>query len=430
MTLNREIPPLTGDFQKVLLQEPKKIQFENGLNLFALSSGTQDVIRLEFVFNAGTKYQKKKLVASATNKLLVEGANGKSAHLIAEEFDYYGAFLQTEVSHDKASVVLYCLEKQLDKLLPVLKEVLTAPDFNQKEINTYLTNARQGFIVDREKVANLARRKINEVLFANHPYGQVALLEDFENVTREDLLSFYESHYDFSNCEIFLSGKFMDKVTSKIKSHFGSLGMSNKMIQNISDVIPSDKQITEYVEKEDAIQSGIRYGKVLFNRTHDDYPGMQVVNTILGGYFGSRLMSNIREDKGYTYGIGSAIVSFKNGGYLTIATEVGSEVTKATLKEIDFEIDRLKNEPVGDQELDLVQNYMLGSFLKSIDGVFNVMDRFKIVHDYSLNYDYYDHYVDVIQKITAQDIQQLAKKHLHSNGFVRVISGQTMVLEE
>jgi predicted Zn-dependent peptidase len=185
----------------------------------------------------------------------------------------------------------------------------------------------------------------------------------------------------------------------------------------------SDTQRVHTIEKEGAVQSAIRIGRVLFNKTHPDYLGMQVLNAVLGGYFGSRLMANIREDKGYTYGIGSGLVSMFGGGYFVISTEVGVEVTNAALKEIYYEIDKLQHELVGEDELELVRNYLIGVFLRSTDGPFAIGDRLKGIVGYGLGYEYYERYVETIRTITPEQLRDLANKYLKKEDLIELVVG-------
>jgi predicted Zn-dependent peptidase len=164
--------------------------------------------------------------------------------------------------------------------------------------------------------------------------------------------------------------------------------------------------------------------EVSINRTHADFPGLQVVNTIFGGYFGSRLMANIREDKGYTYGIGSALVSMKNTGYFFIASEVGADVCTSALAEIEKEITILKEQPVTEGELALVRNYMLGSMLGSLENALSHADKFKNIYFSGLDYDYYKNYINKVRNIGPEEIQSLANKYLNFNSFEKVIVGK------
>jgi len=165
-------------------------------------------------------------------------------------------------------------------------------------------------------------------------------------------------------------------------------------------------------------------GLPFINRSHPDFPAVQVLNTVLGGYFGSRLMNNIREDKGYTYGIGSGIAAYKQAAALFIATEVGTDVCKAATIEIEKEINLLKTDLVPAEELSLVRNYMLGSLLGSLENVFSHADKFKNLYFSGLDYEYYDRYTDVVKSITAGELLKLANEYLDFDRFYKVIVGK------
>ena len=177
-------------------------------------------------------------------------------------------------------------------------------------------------------------------------------------------------------------------------------------------------------EKKDAVQSAIRMGKVFFNRTHPDFPEMLFLNTALGGYFGSRLMSNIREDKGFTYGIGSGIIPLLKGGYFFISTEVGADVTQLAEKEIAFELERLRQEKIPSHEMETVRQYMLGQLLRSTDGVFNLIDRFRSHHLFGQTNEDFRIGVEKLKSVTPDRIQDLAQLYLDPASMVTVVAGK------
>jgi predicted Zn-dependent peptidase len=182
--------------------------------------------------------------------------------------------------------------------------------------------------------------------------------------------------------------------------------------------------VQEIIPRKEVFQSAIRVGKELFNRHHTDYAGMQVLNTVLGGYFGSRLMKNIREDKGYTYGIGSMIISLHHSGYFVIASEVGTGVTKKAVKEVFVEINRLRNELIPENELSLVKNYIMGQIIRMFDGPFATADTIKSILEYGLDFDYYDRTIETIMGITAVELRDLANKYLKPETFTEIIAGK------
>jgi zinc protease len=425
-TINRTSPPAFHEVEKVHLVEAVKLELSNGIPVYMLNAGTQEVTRIEFIFRAGIRHQPHSLVSSGVNDMLDEGTHTRNAEVIAEELDFYGAFIETETQHDVASFTLFSLNKHLPSTLPVVQDIIRNASFPENEFKIYLTNKRQKFLVDNDKVSVLARRKFNELLFGNkHPYGVKSELPDFDLLTRDALIDFHKNNYTANRCTIVVSGRLPSTMLSLLENYFGDEGWKAGVI-GTDEHLPapvSDPQRVHTIEKEGAIQSAIRIGRVLFNKTHPDYLGMQVLNTVLGGYFGSRLMANIREDKGYTYGIGSGLVSMLGGGYFVISTEVGVEVTNATLNEIYFEIDKLQNELVGEDELELVRNYLIGVFLRSTDGPFAIGDRLKGILGYGLGYEYYERYVQTIKSIKAEELRELAKKYLKKEDLIELVAG-------
>jgi predicted Zn-dependent peptidase len=314
-----------------------------------------------------------------------------------------------------------------------VEQVVKDAVFPQHELDTYLRNRKQKFHVNNQKVENLARKYFSELLFGSkHPYGINVRESDFDNIRRNHLSEFYNRFYRADGCKIILSGKVDDKMLGMLDKHFGGNDWLNKegsskvniLEGNMTLEIKSVKQHTHIIQKEDALQSAIRIGKVLFNKTHPDFQALQILNTIFGGYFGSRLMSNIREDKGYTYGIGSGLVSLQNSGYFFISTEVGVEVCQSAINEIYFEMNRLRENLVEEDELNLVKNYLLGRFLRSVDGPFAMGERFKGIMEYNLGYDYFDKYIATIQQISASELRELANRYLDKESMIELVVGK------
>jgi predicted Zn-dependent peptidase len=238
------------------------------------------------------------------------------------------------------------------------------------------------------------------------------------------LVDFHTKQYTPATTTLVISGVVTDEVVRQLEENFGKLRFNAAAKRDQLAAPQTHSDLKHILAKEDAIQSAIRMGCVLFNKTHADYHGMQVLNTVLGGYFGSRLMANIREDKGYTYGIGSGLVSLYDSGYFVISTEVGVDVTDATLKEIAHEIDRLQQDLVSDDELDRVRNYMTGVFLRSTDGPFALADRLKGLLGYSLDYSYYQNFLRTIHSITPDEIRSLAQRYLDRKQLIELVAGR------
>ena len=422
--IDRTLAPAFGQVENIDLLQAEPFSLDNGLQCFVINGGDQDLVRIEFIFSNVEWDISKPLQAFATNTLLNDGTSQYSAAQIADKIDYYGAFLQTEYNFDQVTVTLYTLNKHLKSTLPIVKAILTDSIFPQRELETFILNQKQKLSVNLEKNDFVGRKVFNEALFGNTLYGYDIDAAAYDHLTRNQLVEYFRKAYQPRNCTMIIAGKAGSETMRELNIVFG------KDWNNIETVTPNffafegTKGAEHYVEKEDALQSAIRIGQIAINRAHADFPGLQVLNTILGGYFGSRLMANIREDKGFTYGIGSAVVSLKNTGYFFIASEVGADVCGQAMFEIEKEVNLLKNQQVSEGELDLVRNYMLGSMLGSLENALSHADKFKNIYFSGLDYDYYDSYIRIVRNISPEDIQGLANKYLNFEDFQKVIVGK------
>lgn len=424
MVIDRKVSPPVNEIKKAEIIRVSETKLKNNIPVYHINAGTQDLVKIELLFPAGMWQQPRPLVGSAASAMLQQGTSKHSSKEIAEMVDYYGAFLETGIMRDFATVAVYSMNKHLSSVLPIVEEIINDSIFSQNEWDVYLQNKKQSFIVNSKKVSFVAQKKFAELLFGNeHPYGYNVSEKDYDILRKSDAFDFYKRSYSASDAIIVASGNVTDVTLKLIEKHFGSMKAEAK-VQNSEEKKITIKTGVHYIEKKDALQSAIRMGKVLFAKPHPDYPAMLVLNTIFGGYFGSRLMANIREDKGYTYGIGSSMVSFSHAGYFTISTEVGAEVTNDAVKEIYFELNRIQTEKISESELQLVRNYMLGTFLRSIDGPFALADRFKGIHFSGLGYDYYDRYVETIRTISSEKLMELANKYWKKEEMIELVVGK------
>ncbi len=422
--LNRSIQPMVNPIEHIDIIQAKKHTLSNGIPVYYVDAGSQDVVKIDFIFEAGTWFQPINLIASVCNSMLEEGSVHYSASQIAERFDFYGSYLQMMVDQNYGYFNIVSLGKHLPAILEMTEDMIKHPVFPQYELEVMIDKNKHKFLLENEKVRTLCQKKFTQVMFGNaHPYAIKNKLEDFDLINREVLMEFYETYYHSANCRIILAGKVDDDVLNMLETHFGGTDWQRKIVKEPEfDIIPELKK-SHFVEKADGYQSAIRWGKFWVNKSHPDYHALSVLVTILGGYFGSRLMANIREEKGYTYGIGSFVLSLKHASYLIISTEVGNEYVQPTLKEIAFEMKRLQTELVSDDELETVKSYLLGEFLRDFDGPFALAGSFKAINDFDLDYSFYDHYLTVLRSLTALELLRLAQQYLNPEDCYTVVAG-------
>ena len=427
--LNRAQAPSFKTIDTINIIKANHTKFSNGIDFYSLSAGSQEIVKIEFIFKAGMYHQAASLIASSTNNLLEVGSRSYTANQISDGIDFYGSFLELHVEQDFAIVSLFSLNKYLNESLKFIEELIKYPTFPDDEFKLYITNKKQNHFINSQKGDVLVRRKFSQLLYGEkHPYGLTVADNDFDRINISEIKDFFSQYYTSNNCTIIASGNLPDSITETLNSFFGEKkwGQTNDIILPKSYTIETTKQQKHFIYKEDAIQSAIRVGRVLFNKTHPDYFKFQVLNAILGGYFGSRLMANIREDKGYTYGIGSGVVNLVNTGSFYISTEVGNNVTNQTLIEIYKEIKILREKLVSVDELETVRNYILGQFLRSVDGPFALADKFKAIWEYNLDYSYFDLYFNAIKTVTSNDIIDLANKYLQEKDLLECVVGKNL----
>lgn len=418
----RKTPPESADVDKIKIIEGGHIMLSNGLKVYYVNAGTSDVIKLDIVFDAGIREQQQKGVAVACSSMLTDGTKTKTAEQIADELDYYGAYLQTRCTVDDSCVTLYCLPKHLSSCLPYVLDVIQDSVFPENELTIYKTNAIQRLLVNKERTAFLSRRIFYSSVFGeDSPYGIFSETDDYNNISRETLQSFFANHINGNIKYLHLSGSVNQDVLTQIETSFGVTKYKSGVHSSLKESRKVPQKI--FFRKKGASQSTIRIGRQLFNRKHPDFQKMQFLNLILGGYFGSRLMKNIREDKGLTYGIHSSVESFRDSGCFYIETEINNSLTQKGITEIYKELNVLRTSLISHSELSLAKNYMLGSFLRSIDGPFSLADRQKILIDFGLDYDYYYRFIKVVKSIEAPELRDLANVYLSDQDLFEIIVG-------
>lgn len=423
--LNRKSAPPVFEVSHLVLPQPKLVHLDNGLPVYVLDFPGQEIVKLEAVFKAGRPEEEKRLASRATSRLLREGTLQRSAAEIAEHLDYYGASLTVPTSLDTSSFILFSVKKYAQEVIPSFAEMLQSPAFPEEELETFRRTSIQELQVELEKVETVAYRKITELIFgADHPYGYNSMPEDYQAIQRADLQHFYNTWYTPSNCLLFASGRIDEEILKLLNQHFGG-GEKIKPGKSGTKSLdtPTLRPKTIHVPLPGSLQTAIKIGRRLFDRNHPDFNGLTVLNTLLGGYFGSRLMTNIREKKGYTYNIYSTVDAYLHDGCFYIATEVSPEKSAAAVRAIFNEIKKLREKPVEEEELSMVRNYILGMLLNGLDGPINSSDmvRNQIVENQTP--EQFEALIQTVRTISAESLQALAQKYLQQKDFWVVTVG-------
>lgn len=394
----------------------------NGVHLYAIPCDDFEVLRFTFVFRAGTVVQRVPFSASSTLNLLSEGSERMTARQIAEQLDFYGSNFEVNMDRDFVYVTFNTLSKFFTPTLEVAEQILLHPTFPEEELASYREKRKQGLAIERMKVDTVVRELFGKALFGEkHPYGITYPESAYDTLTRDDLTALYHSRYTADNALIVCSGR-IDEATLRALCALGEqLPLSGD--RHTLEIPQAQSTSYRFARRDDAVQSSIRVGRLLFPRTHPDFIGMQVVATVLGGYFGSRLMQNLREEHGYTYGVGSAMINFEQAGYLAVATQVGADVTAPALQEIYREIERLRTEAVSDEELSLVKNIMVGEIMRVLDGPFGIADVTIENILCGKDNEAVSESVRQIRATTPDDVLRLARKYLCREDLTTAVAG-------
>lgn len=429
MTLNRTTPPPVRPMEDFTLLRPERRRMKNGMPLNVIQAGSQEVVRLDILTGGGQWHQTQALQSLFTNRMLREGTVSMTSAQIAEKLDYYGAWLELSSSVNCSFITLYSLNKYFPRTLAIIADMVMNPTFPEKEMEVVVEANRQQFLVNSERVEVIARKQFNRSLFGEeHPFGRFAVEKDYRRITREVLREFYRKHYHSGNCSVYVSGKVTSETVRCIEKYLGDAPWGEiKEVQPLKLIEPcrtTEKRI--FVEKADALQSSLKMGCFMMDRTHPDFLKARAMVTLFGGYFGSRLMSNIREDKGYTYGIGAGIVNCPGSGVMVITTEADNRYIEAIIGEVYHEMDRLCNDLPPQEELEMVRNYMLGDFCRSYEGPFSLSEAWIYTETAGLDDDFFARQIDSIRSITTEEIRTLAQRYFCKEKLIEVVAGKKM----
>lgn len=418
--LDRTSPPPFIQSNSFELLTPGFQALPNNSKLYFVNGGEQEVLKLELVFEAGKWHESQPGISHFTSTLLPKGTTRHDTYYITHQFDFYGVHLEIHPGFDFTSVAVYGLPKNVIAVLDLLLDIISKATFPINELRQASDIYKQGLNINLEKTNFLAAREFRKYLFGNsHPYGYDIESNHIDRIQPEQLLAFRDNH--FGQFTGFVSGKLSDEVKRIIGNKFSAIE-SRSVKPKAHSIIP-EASGEYHLTKENSIQTSIRIGKLSIDRAHPDYPGLLLLNHILGGFFGSRLMKNIREEKGLTYGIHSSIHPLKHASYFVIGADVNQENRVLAVREIKGELAQLRNQSITDKELEVARNHFIGSLQTELSTPFAHADRIKLITLFNLPVNYYQQLIDQLLSLTGVTLQELAVNHFSENNLYTVSVG-------
>lgn len=389
---------------------PQCFPLVDGQRMFVFKSSTTELLRIDLLHEAGSAYQQHKLCAATTNRMYTMATASLSSTQVAEFMDYRGIIVQNESDIFQCTTSFYLLRRHLDDLLPLLKSFLDEPGFTDDDFKIYLRRRKQEMLAAQMRTSDVAQRLFYSTLLGdNHPMGRYAQPEDADALALDAVKRFFADRY--GRMDVVLSGNVDNVVFEKV----ALLSGAEKYQQRLPDLEVPELHRTGLVCRKvhGAAQTTVRVGRIIPLKWNEpDYARFVLLTTLLGGYFGSRLMENLREEHGYTYGVYARTRICRGVIVFFITSDVASDAAEAAENEIKNELQRLCDKPVDDDELELVKKVLVGDFIRSVDGVFERAERFCDMMATGVDEVFTDNLRQAVKETTAAQLHTLAQRLL------------------
>lgn len=396
----------------------------NGVALHCLQGEEKGIVRLDLLFRGGYAVQEKPLQALFTNRMLREGSASLTGAAISQKLDYYGAWIDMYSSQECNHIILYVLARHLASLLPVVEEFVKNPTFPQENLAVVSANNKAHFLINSQKVDVVAQRHFEHRLWgASHTLGHIVEATDYDNITRDDLVAYYNKVYSSRNCTIFLTGSCGQEIKDAVAASFGNAEWGTAQALTTDVAPPATRQGKHRVVLPDTLQSAVKIGSFTLPASNPDIHDLRILNVLFGGYFGGRLMSNIREDKGYTYDIISEIDAYGSRNAFMISSQTATEYVEPLLKEVYREMERLRNDDIPAAEVELVRNYIMGELCREYEGLIAKAEVFVNAWLSGESFASVNAYIDAVARVTPERLQEVARKYLRSDEMFEVVVG-------
>lgn len=394
---------------------PQQHQMPNGNIVYYFSNPNLELVKLDFTFESGSAYQQLISQAHAANQLFGEATVSHDAQQVAEFMDFRGIVVERMTDITQGNISIYFLRKYAEELFPLVREFFDQPVITKQLFDSYVSRRRLKIAQGFQQTNFVARNRFYELLYGfDSPMGTFAVPSDLDALTIESVEEFTRRHYRLDTAHIVLAGQ-VDAGLLALADQFFSTKSEDPHCErfDLSDPVLLPPYERKHFVIPSAVQSTLRIGRVLpMKWDSEEYAQFLVLNTILGGYFGSRLMSNIREEKGYTYGIYSQTQVYRGAILFYITADVAAEATNAAVDEVMKELRRLQDEPVGLEELERVRNVLMGDFIRSIDGTFEISERYRQMTATAITEQFSTNYIKAVQTTSPEQIQSLARCYL------------------
>lgn len=418
--LIRTVPPKLIFNSEINKLEYGTYKSEGLAPIYYIEDKNQSVVGIEIIFSGGKLLETKKGVSFFSTNLLKSGVEGYDTNEISEFFELRGAFVQVQSGLDHNSLSLYCLSEKLNETLPFFLKLITSPTFPRDQLEKLVKKKEQELDINEQKSSYWSTKLLKQTLFENHPYGHVMDKEGLKSITQEDLVSYWGNPSLNQIQFITAAGNFnfnntIDELESIIKIQSPNNHSKKEIVHTSSDSASIIKKLPNNE------QSSLKIGINSINLKNPDYQSFSFGNTLFGGYFGSRLMQSIREEKGLTYGINSSIVHLKQASYIQISADLKIGVGNKVIDQIKLELENLIDLPITENELDKVKSYLIGEYKSNTETIFDKISKVKFLKLQELPDSYYIEHFKSILELDFQTIQESLKKYFKADSFNTVL---------
>jgi zinc protease len=429
--LDRSKPPKAGKPRDINFPEFFETKTANGITVLVIEDKRLPLITTRFVFRSGAYLDhfsgiNKSGLASVTSELLTKGTVTRNATQIAEDVDYLGASLSSGSDYNASYVSSYSLKKYSDNIFDIISDVIINPQFSEDEIKRSAEQRINSLLSMKDEGDYLADRTFKKAVFDKTPYQfpVEGIESSIRNINREDILSYYKKVFVPSNLIVAFVGDITpEEAVAKINEQFSGWSGGNAPVNEIIVPVHKDRSGVYLTNKKGAVQSSLKVGHLGIKRNNPDFIAVSVMNTMLGGFFTSRLNKNLREVNGYTYGVRSTFSSNLHSGDFSVVTEVKNNITANTITEILKEINEIRNNYIEDEELQNVKNYISGSFPLQLETPNAIASKVINLKLNDLEDGYFNTYIKKVNELTKEDIKDAANKYLHPDKLVLSIAG-------